>query len=64
MLTGEVAIQTAAPPKTSQPTMSRAFRCAGVASFVLIPAKKERDRKEDDAENVVRRALDSAPHLR
>ena len=42
---GEVAIQTSVPRKSVQPIASSTTRRRGVASFVLMPAKKSEDAK-------------------
>ena len=64
MLTGDVAIQISVPRKTKQPSVERDRPEPHVGEPGAEACKEERDREEDDAEDVVRPTLDVAPHLR
>ena len=58
MLTGDVAIQISVPRKTMQPSVRLTVRSRTWPSLVRSAGEEERDREEDDAEDVVGRTLD------
>ena len=57
-LTGEVAIQATVPTKTTTPSPSSTIRRPARRELRAHAGEEQRGREEDDAEHVVRRALD------
>ena len=64
MLTGEVAIQVAVPRKRAQPIQSITMRSLGDVELGAHAREEEGGGEEDDAEHIVRGALDVPARLR